>query len=88
MKRIYRKIPLNEIPWNIETPPDVLVELVDSGKVKPRKTIDLGCGTGNYAIYLASAGFDVRGIDISPTAIKIAKKKRKEERNQMQFSCS
>ena len=79
MERIYRKIPLNEIPWNIETPPDVLVELVDSGKVKPCKTIDLGCGTGNYAIYLASAGFDVTGIDISPTAIKIAKENAKKK---------
>ena len=79
MERIYRKIPLNEIPWNIETPPNVLVELVDSGKVKPCKTIDLGCGTGNYAIYLASAGFDVTGIDISPTAIKIAKENAKKK---------
>ncbi|TSA56095.1 class I SAM-dependent methyltransferase [bacterium] len=70
---------MNEIPWNIETPPNVLVELVDSGKVKPCKTIDLGCGTGNYAIYLASAGFDVTGIDISPTAIKIAKENAKKK---------
>jgi len=72
MDRIYRKTSLNEIPWNFESPPKELVKLVDSGKVKPCKTIDLGCGTGNYAIYLASRGFDVIGIDISPTAIKIA----------------
>jgi len=70
---------LNEIPWNIETPPDVLVGLVDSGKVKPCKTIDLGCGTGNYSIYLASVGFDVTGIDISPTAIKIAQENAKKK---------
>jgi len=73
MDRIYRNMPLEKIPWNIETPPDALVELVDSGKVKPCKTIDLGCGAGNYAIYLASIGFEVTGVDISPTAIKIAK---------------
>lgn len=79
MERIYQKVPLNKIPWNIETPPDVLVELVDSGKVKPCKTIDLGCGTGNYAIYLASVGFDVTGIDISATAIKIAKENAKKK---------
>ena len=79
MERIYRKIPLNEVPWNIETPPNVLVELVDSGKVKPCKAIDLGCGTGNYSIYLASAGFDVTGIDNSPTAIKIAKENAKKK---------
>jgi len=79
MDKIYRNTPLEEIPWNIETPPDVLVELVESGKVKPCKTIDLGCGTGNYAIYLASIGFDVTGIDISPTAIKIAKENAKRK---------
>jgi SAM-dependent methyltransferase len=79
MKRIYRKTPLNEIPWNIEAPPDVLVELVESGKVKPCKTIDFGCGTGNYSIYLASVGFDVTGIDISPTAIRIAQENAKKK---------
>ena len=73
MDRIYRNTPLEEIPWNIETPPDVLVELIENGKVKPCKTIDFGCGTGNYAIYLASIGFEITGIDISPTAIRIAK---------------
>ncbi len=79
MDRIYRKIPLNEIPWNIETPPNELVQLLDSGKVKPCKTIDFGCGTGNYAIYLASRGFNITGIDISPTAIKIAKENAKKK---------
>jgi len=79
MDRIYKSIPLEEIPWNIETPPDALAELVDSGKVKPCKTIDLGCGAGNYAIYLASIGFDVTGIDISPAAIKIAEENAKKK---------
>ena len=85
MDKIYYKTPLNEIPWNIETPPIQLVELVDSGEVKPCKTIDLGCGTGNYAVYLASIGFDVTGIDISPTAIKIAKETAKKKRSQCSF---
>jgi 2-polyprenyl-3-methyl-5-hydroxy-6-metoxy-1,4-benzoquinol methylase len=78
MDKIYRNIPPEEIPWNIETPPDALVELVKSGKVKPCKTIDLGCGAGNYAIYLASIGFNVTGIDISPSAIKTAEENAKK----------
>jgi ubiquinone/menaquinone biosynthesis C-methylase UbiE len=85
MDEIYRNIPLEEIPWNIKTPPDSLVELVNNGKVKPCKTIDLGCGTGNYAIYLASVGFDVTGIDISSTAIKIAKENAKKKRVKCNF---
>ena len=79
MERIYRKTPLDKIPWNIETPPEVLIRLVESGKLKPCKTLDLGCGTGNYSIYLARVGFDVTGIDNSPTAIKIAQENAKKK---------
>jgi len=70
---VYRNMSLDEIPWNLETPPPPLVELVESGKVQPCKAIDLGCGAGNYAIYLAGRGFQVTGVDCSPTAIRIAK---------------
>jgi len=85
MERIYRKTLLNEIPWNIETPPDVLVGLVESGKVKPCKALDLGCGTGNYSIYLATMGFNVTGIDISPTAIKSARENAKKKKVRCNF---
>jgi SAM-dependent methyltransferase len=74
---IYENMSLDEIPWNMETPPAPLVELVDSGKVQPCKAIDLGCGAGNYAIYLASRGFEVTGVDYSPTAIRIARENAK-----------
>lgn len=74
MDEIYRNMPLEEIPWNMETPPELLVELVDAGKVQPCRAIDLGCGAGNYAVYLAQRGFEVTGIDISPAAIAIAGK--------------
>ena len=67
--KLYQTTPPDKIPWNYETPPDALVSLVKSGKISPCKTIDLGCGTGNYAMYLAGLGFDVTGIDSSPTAI-------------------
>jgi 2-polyprenyl-3-methyl-5-hydroxy-6-metoxy-1,4-benzoquinol methylase len=71
--RIYQDVPLDTIPWNSETPPDALVELVGSKKVRPCRTIDLGCGAGNYAIYLAGKGFEVTGVDSSPTAVAIAR---------------
>lgn len=61
MEKIYRETPPEEIPWNVETPPKELVQLIERGKVKPCKAIDLGCGAGNYAIYIASKGFDVTG---------------------------
>jgi SAM-dependent methyltransferase len=48
------------------------VELIEAGHIQPCKAIDLGCGVGNHAIYLAGLGFDVTGVDISPTAIALA----------------
>lgn len=73
MDRIYRNLPREKIPWNIEEPPAALVGLVEGGKVRPCRAIDLGCGTGHYAVYLSTMGFDVTGIDISPAAIEIAR---------------
>ena len=69
MERIYGQLPLEEIPWNLEAPPRVLVELVQSGRVGPCQAVDLGCGAGNYAVWLALQGFDVTGIDLSAAAV-------------------
>ena len=55
MEKIYSETPPTEIPWNIESPPKTLVESLESGQIQPCKAIDLGCGAGNYAIYLATA---------------------------------
>jgi 2-polyprenyl-3-methyl-5-hydroxy-6-metoxy-1,4-benzoquinol methylase len=59
--------------WTTTEPPKELVKLIESGKIKPCKAIDIGCGEGFYSIYLASKGFDVLGVDISENAIKYAK---------------
>ena len=77
MENIYRNIPPEKIPWNIETPPDILQQIVKTEKIKPCKALELGCGTGNYVIYLSSMGFDATGIDISETAIDIARNSAK-----------
>ena len=45
---------------------------------KCRSIIDVGCGTGNHALRLSKLGYEVVGIDISPTMLRIAKEKRKE----------
>jgi len=72
MDDIYRNIPLEKIPWNMDEFPKSFISLLDNKTILPCKAVDFGCGTGNYAVYLAARGFDVTGIDISPTAIKIA----------------
>ena len=85
IEEIYRTMSPEEIPWNREEPPQALVELVSSGKVRPCKAVDFGCGTGNYAVYLAGKGFEVTGVDISPTAIKIARENTSEKGIRCEF---
>jgi cyclopropane fatty-acyl-phospholipid synthase-like methyltransferase len=85
---VYQKVSPSEIPWNMEDPPEALVDLVEKGRIKPCMCIDLGCGTGNYSIYLARNGFDVTGIDISPSAIGIAKENAREKGIRCQFIVS
>jgi methylase of polypeptide subunit release factors len=41
---------------------------------KPGKALDLGTGQGRNAIFLASTGWTVTGVDISEVAIAEAKK--------------
>jgi SAM-dependent methyltransferase len=72
MDRIYRELSPAEIPWNLEQPPRALVELVESGRVAPCDTVDLGCGAGHYAVWLAQQGFSVTGLDLSTTAVALA----------------
>lgn len=58
-------------PWDIGAREE-LVSLVESGSISPCRAIDLGCGTGSNAIYLAQNGFDVTGVDYSKPAIEKA----------------
>jgi SAM-dependent methyltransferase len=84
-EQIYKDSRPEEIPWNNEQPPELLMELVKSGQVKPDRALDLGCGLGNYAIWLAGLGFEVVGVDGSPTAIKIAKQNANKKEVRCRF---
>ena len=51
--------------WDTGITPPELVELVESGQVPPGRALDIGCGRGTNAIYLAQRGFQVVGTDLS-----------------------
>ena len=53
------------------------VKMAIDGRIEPCKAITLGCGVGRETIYLAKKGFDVIGVDFSPTAIKHARRRAK-----------
>ena len=78
--QIYRKYPLEELGWELGKPRRILVEFVEKGLIKKGKALDICCGAGTNTVYLAKQGFEVTGIDISPTAIKYAKKKAEQAR--------
>jgi SAM-dependent methyltransferase len=65
-------------PWE-GGPRDELVELVTSGRLTPStlspgRAVDLGCGSGPNAIFLARHGFDVVGVDFSPVGLAKARR--------------
>jgi SAM-dependent methyltransferase len=56
------------------TPCPELVEFVGQGRVAPgARVIDLGCGCGRNAVWLAQQGFNVTAVDVSPHAVQLAK---------------
>ncbi|MHA2227228.1 MAG: class I SAM-dependent methyltransferase [Candidatus Hodarchaeales archaeon] len=71
-------------PWDTGARKE-LVSLVTSGKIKPGKAIDLGSGTASNCIFLAENGFDVTGVDYSPTAIRNARRKARDAKVKVNF---
>jgi|FLYL01.1.fsa_nt_gi SAM-dependent methyltransferase len=51
-------------------PSPFLVKAVE--RIPPGRAIDLACGTGRNALFLAERGFEVEGVDISELAIRRA----------------
>jgi len=39
------------------------------------RALDLGCGAGRVALYLQQSGFDILGIDVSPLALRVCKRR-------------
>ena len=64
-------------PWDIGRPQPAIVALEDAGALGPI-VIDVGCGTGENALFLASRGHNVTGIDAAPAAIDSARAKARE----------
>src|SRR5712692_2520181 len=57
--------------WQELSPPlPAVAEFADHLKqIGTTSILDLGCGAGRHAIFLAKAGFHVTGLDVSETAL-------------------
>lgn len=61
------------MPWDTDTPDQELVAFVRGQGMSHGRALDIGCGTGTHALWLAAQGFEVVAIDISPRAIERAR---------------
>ncbi|CAG0954262.1 cobalt-precorrin-6B (C15)-methyltransferase [Anaerolineae bacterium] len=71
-------------PWDSGVTPPEVTAFVESATARGR-ALDLGCGTGTNAIYLARRGFTVVGVDFSPKAIANARVKAKRANLSIDF---
>ena len=72
------------LPREIGGPQPALAALVEREPLGQR-VLDAGCGTGALARLLASRGHDVVGIDVSPEAVRIARRSADEASVQARF---
>jgi len=61
-------------PWDNEAPSESVIGWQAGGWVHG-DVLDIGCGLGDNAIYLAKSGHPVTGLDISPTALATAEQR-------------
>jgi methyl halide transferase len=74
------------LPWDSGVPSKELIRELDEGSMPTGRAIELGCGTGTNAVYLASRGFDVTGFDVSPAALAAARQKAAQSGAKVNFA--
>jgi SAM-dependent methyltransferase len=67
-------------PWDTGVTPPELVALIEGrgegdGALPPGRALELGCGTGTNAVYLARHGWEVVAVDLIDRAIEQAREK-------------
>ncbi|MEY9926365.1 SAM-dependent methyltransferase [Catenulispora sp. GP43] len=75
MRTTYRALyRLGITPWDTEAIPAPLAAIVEGPTaLPPGVAVDLGCGTGRQAVYLAANGWTVTGVDATPQALAAAR---------------
>ena len=77
LRKIFFKLSyLTNPPWDTGVTPPELKAFIESNP--PGRALDLGCGTGTNAIYMAKHGWGVSAVDFVGRAIDQARKKAKK----------
>jgi len=64
-----------DTPWDTGQPSTELKRTLEQAAIQPGRAIELGCGTGTNAIWLAQHGFEVTAVDFSASALEEARRK-------------
>lgn len=83
-KILFRCVYWFKAPWDVGGPQPIVQELEQSGRITGR-VLDVGCGTGDTAIFLAQKGYEVMGIDVVPKAIDLATARAKRAGSEIPF---
>ncbi len=75
MSRFFDRAYEGSPPWEIDRPQPAVVELEGAGEIRGA-VLDVGCGTGCNAIFLADRGHPVVGVDLSENAVRRARARR------------
>jgi SAM-dependent methyltransferase len=51
-------------PWDTGEVPVELTAVVEGGGLPPGRALDIGCGTGTQAVYMATHGWRVTGVEL------------------------
>lgn len=71
-------------PWEIGRPQAAFVKLADEGRISG-SVLEVGCGTGELALFLASRGHRVVAIDLDETALAAARIKASQRGGTAEF---
>ena len=74
-------------PFFVEWPDENLVAWFGEGLLAPGRVLELGCGHGRNATYLASLGCSVDAVDFSARAIEWARERAKQAGTPVDFQC-
>lgn len=74
------------VPFFVAKPDESLASYIGRDAIAPGgRVLDLGCGPGRNALYLASLGFDVDAVDLAPSAIAWAEERARESGAAIRF---
>ena len=74
-------------PWDIGRPQPAIARLASEGGFAGA-VLDVGCGTGENALHVASLGLSVLGVDVAETALAIARAKADDRGIEVEFAAA